>query len=215
MVRLTPVSIASPVYRKLPNAPPHWGLRALNLPCHSHWEIQVLERPSYLFYVANYSSTGRDSQLQTQGFTWGMWSQLPIDKKTEQNPDSWTSELLLLTGWDLALGCNNYYRQWIGRREKGIEKNTIKHSKWEERGLNAEQCWKYLIHRLMVIKLRENIEVTCSFSISQERKIQWLAGVGTPEKPTALCSPVAEPGSSSPMLWFYILLREPKPSPDV
>lgn len=25
------------------------------------------------------------------------------DKKTEQNPDSWTRELFLLTGWDLAL----------------------------------------------------------------------------------------------------------------
>lgn len=45
-----------------------------------------------------------------------------IDKKTEQNPDSWTCELFLLMGWDLALSCNNYYRQWIGRRGRDIEK---------------------------------------------------------------------------------------------
>lgn len=98
-----------PEYRKPPDAPPSWGLRALNLPCHSHWKIQVLERSSHLFYVAKYSPTERDSQPQTWGSTWGTWSQRPY--KQENRTDSWTRELLLLTGWDLALSSNNYYRQ--------------------------------------------------------------------------------------------------------
>lgn len=178
MVILTHVSITSPVYRKLPmhhlaEASEHWML-----PCCSHWKIQVLERASHLFYVANCPPTERDSQLQTRGSTWGMWSQQPYRQENRTKPwlmDSWT---VSRHGMGSGLSCDNYYRQWIGRRGRGIKKNTIKHSKWEECGLNAKQCWKYLIHRLVVIKLRENVKVTCSFPVSQERKVQWLTGGG-------------------------------------